>query len=337
MNGFKFTVDRNLIIRSVDIPRDDMGRLCAAVLVGQPYRRFFPVILESGKDAVEKVLQEGVPLFIRGGRTICFCGEVQADLSITTLLAADGSITGAEISREINSGCQTEDTMRRERRLIDIGRSSATLAHGVRNPLNAIKGAVVYLKDTYGKEPTLVEFAEIIEDEISKLDGFITRFLSTSLLESESVPLDVNELLRRILAMNSFQAYAKKVIFDVAFGEMPRVRADTFQLEHAVMNVINNALEAMGEGGVLRLKTKTARRSDRYYACIEISDTGRGMVRTVLHDVSDGEGKRRRDDGRGFGLFITREIVQSHGGHLEISSRKDIGTTVRIFIPADAV
>jgi two-component system nitrogen regulation sensor histidine kinase GlnL len=337
MCGLKFTVDRNLIIRSVDIPRDDMGRLFASVLVGQIYHRFFSFIPEGGKDVVEQVVQEGVPLFISGGQATCFCGEVRANIRITPLPGDDGSISGAEVGLEIVAGCRMPDALQRWRRLIDIGRSSAALAHGVRNPLNTIKGAVVYLKDTYGREPALVEFVEIIEDEISRLDGFVTRFLRSTLLESESVPLDVNELLRRILAKNNFQACAKKVTLDAEFGGLPEVNADSFQLEHAVMNVINNSLEAMAEGGMLRLKTETAWRSDREYVCIEVSDTGRGMGRNALRDVPDWEGKSRRGDGRGFGLFITREIVQSHGGHLEIFSRKDIGTTVRIFIPADSV
>lgn len=336
MNSYKLTVDQDLVIRSVEFPRDDMVSLFAAELVGQPYHGFFPVVLESGEDAVKKVLREGFPLIIKGVQTLSLCGEVQAEIHITPLRGVDGSITGVEVNRQVGSGCHMLETLRRERRLIDIGKSSAALAHGVRNPLNAIKGAVVYLKDTFGKEPTLVEFAGIIEEEISKLDGFITRFLSTSLLESESVLLDINELLRRILAMNSFHAYAKKITFGTEFAELSKVKADAFQLEHAVMNVINNSLEAMGEGGVLRLKTEAARRNDRHYVCIEVSDTGRGMGRSVFRGgVSDRVEKARRDDGRGFGLFITREIVQSHGGHLEITSRKDIGTTVRIFIPAD--
>jgi signal transduction histidine kinase len=93
----------------------------------------------------------------------------------------------------------------------------------------------------------------------------------------------------------------------------------------------------MGERGVIRLITETARLSDRNYACIVVADNGRGMGRNVLCDVSDGGGKSQRVAGRGFGLFITREIVQSHGGHLEISSRKGVGTTVRILIPVDVV
>jgi two-component system nitrogen regulation sensor histidine kinase GlnL len=306
-------------------------------LVGQPYHRFFPVFLEDGGDAVKKVLNEGIPLLLKGCQAVCFCGDIQADVSINPLMDGDGLVVGAEITREMSCSCDLLDTTRRERRLIDIGRSSAALAHGVRNPLNAIKGAVIYLKGAYGNEATLVEFADIIEDEISKLDSFITRFLSTSVMESEFVPLDLNELLRRILAMSNYQACAKKVTFDTAFEELPKVRADAFQLEHAVMNVINNSLEAMGERGVIRLITETARLSDRNYACIVVADNGRGMGRNVLCDVSDGGGKSQRVAGRGFGLFITREIVQSHGGHLEISSRKGVGTTVRILIPVDVV
>lgn len=335
MNGFIFTVCKNLIIRSVAMPQGDSGDLSATGLVGQPYQRFFPIFLEGGVDAVQTVLREGDPLFLREHPTVCFCGNIQADINITPLHEVDGTVTGAEIILKMYSGCEPQGTVSRERQLIEIGKSSAALAHGVRNPLNAIKGAVVYLKDTYGKESTLVEFAEIIEEEISKLDGFITRFLSSSLLESETVSIDLNEMLQRIVAMSNFQAYAKKITFRAEFGEIPKVNVDAFQFEHAVMNVVNNSLEAMVEGGLLQLKTTMVRRNGLDCASIEVSDTGKGMSRSVLRTISDWEGKSCTRKGRGFGLFIAREIIRSHGGHFEIASRKDVGTTVRIFIPVD--
>lgn len=333
MNGFTFTVCKDLIIRSVAMPQGDSGNLSATGLVGQPYHRFFPIFLEGGADAVQTVLRGGDPLFLREHPTVCFCGNIQADISISPLHELDGSVLGAEIALKIYSGCVPRDTFSRERQLIEIGKSSAALAHGVRNPLNAIKGAVVYLKDTFGKEPTLVEFAEIIEEEISKLDGFITRFLSSSLLESEAVSIDLNELLQRIVAISNFQAYAKKITFRAEFGELPKVKVDAFQFEHAVMNVVNNSLEAMVAGGILQLKTTVIRRNDRDCAVIEVSDTGKGMSRNVLRTISDWEGTSCTRKGRGFGLFIAREIIRSHGGDFEIASRKDVGTTVRIFIP----
>lgn len=333
MNGFSFTVCKNLIIRSVAMPQGDSGDMSATGLVGQPYYRFFPILLEGGADAVQTVLQGGDSLFLQEHPTVCFCGNIQADISITPLYEVDGTVLGAEVALQMCSGCLPQGTVSRERQLIEIGKSSAALAHGVRNPLNAIKGAVVYLKDTYGTESTLVEFAGIIEEEISKLDGFITRFLSSSLLEPETVSIDINELLQRIVAMSNFQAYAKKVTFRAEFGEIPKVNVDAFQFEHAVMNVVNNSLEAMTEGGLLQLKTTMIHRNDFDCASIEISDTGKGMSRSVLRTISDWEGASCPRNGRGFGLLIAREIIRSHGGDFEIASRKDVGTTVRIIIP----
>lgn len=335
MHGFTFTVDRNLIIRSINTGavKGETGSLIAAGVVGQPYQRFFPVFLKGKVDAVEKVLREETPLFLRAHQVVCFCGNIHADIAITPLLDAGGSVVGAEITREVVSGCDMQDTMWRERQLIDIGRNSAALAHGVRNPLNAIKGAVVYLKNAFGKEPTVVEFAGIIEEEISKLDGFITKFLSTSLLESEFEPLDVNQLIRRILAVSSFQACVKKISFHPDLGDVPVIRADDFQLGHAVMNIINNAMEAMVEGGLIRLKTGTTFRDGRDFVFIEISDSGGGMNRADSSGVSDSPAG---SDGRGFGLFLTREIVRHHGGLLEIVSRKNQGTSVGIFLPVSS-
>lgn len=335
MNGFSFTVCKNLIIRSVAMPRGASGDLSAVSVVGQPYQRFFPIFLDNGADAVQAVLRGGKPLYLREHPAVCFCGKILADISIKPLSEDDCPILGANIVLKIYSGCSPRATISRERQLIEIGKSSASLAHGVRNPLNAIKGAVVYLKDTYGKEATLVEFAGIIEEEIAKLDSFITRFLSSSLLESERVSLDLNELLQRILAMNNFQAYAKQVTFQSEFGDIPKVMVDAFQFEHAVMNVINNSLEAMEEGGLLQLKTALIRRPGNDSVSVEVSDSGRGMSRSDLRTISDWEGESRTRKGRGFGLFIAREIIRSHGGTFEIASRKDVGTTVRIIVPVD--
>ncbi len=334
MYGYSITVDRDLIIRAVVTPTGGQG-FCPSLLKGYPLDRFFPVLLEDGSNAVKRVIDEGAPLFLRGYHTVCFRGDVIADISIHPVSADDGAIGGAEISLVIVSGCPAVEMLQKEQRLIDIGRYSAALAHGVRNPLNAIKGAVVYLKDAYGGERTFAEFAAIIEEEISKLDGFITRFLSTSLLESEFVPVDVNELLRRILAMNSFQAYAKKISLSSELGVVPIIMADAFQLEHAVMNVINNSFEAMAEDGDIRLKTRLVQRGGHDFVSILISDNGKGMSREGQSGVPGCSNEKKVEKGRGFGLFLTREIIQSHGGTIEIVSKKNMGTSVEMFLPVN--
>lgn len=334
MYDLKFTVCRSLVIRSVDMLSGEAGVEVSLKMVGQPYQRFFPIYLENGDDAVQNVLIDGVPLFLRGHRADCFCGKILADISITPLHDGTGSICGAEIIREVVSLCDRADSVWKERRLVDIGKSSAALAHGVRNPLNAIKGAVVYLKDTLSGDPTLVEFAGIIDEEISRLDGFITRFLSTSLFEPKFEMLDVNEMLHRILSVIRFQGYAKKVSFVTEFDPLPPINADSFHLEHAVMNVVNNALEAMIEGGEIRLKTETVQRDASDFICITVTDRGGGMAREIQSVTPDGREPRK---GRGFGLFLTREVIQSHDGLFEIVSRKNLGTSVAIYLPVVSI
>lgn len=333
MFGFRFTVDNNLVLCSLNMLQDDVTENRLTDFVGLPYYHVFPRLADGNADVIESVVRTGVPRAMSGYRTVCFCGDTLVDVHISPLTDDNGVLTGAEVVTQAAGGCAFLANLQRERRLICIGKNSAKLAHGVRNPLNAIKGAVVYLKDRYGKESTLLEFAEIIEEEISKLDGFITRFLSSSLLESELSTLSVNDLLQKILTMSNFQAYARNTTFETEFGVVPQIKADAFQLEHAVMNVINNSLEAMADGGNVVLKTYLTTSGGRDFVAIEVRDTGGGILYEKPLETAATECARPSHAGRGFGLFITREIVQYHGGHMTIVSKKNEGTHVTLFIP----
>jgi signal transduction histidine kinase len=104
---------------------------------------------------------------------------------------------------------------------------------------------------------------------------------------------------------------------------------NTFQIEQAILNVINNALEAMHSDGQLTVKTRQEKRSGTDFIVIEIGDTGPGMAQNIIDRLS----LSPKDSGRGFGLFITREILQYYGGHLEIKSIKGQGSTVLLYLP----
>jgi two-component system nitrogen regulation sensor histidine kinase GlnL len=107
---------------------------------------------------------------------------------------------------------------------------------------------------------------------------------------------------------------------------------NAFQIEQAILNIINNSLEAMQSGGQLMVRTYQKALSGSDFLVVEISDTGPGIAEGKIDTLampSDAE-----KEGRGFGLFITREILQYYGGHLEIKSRKGTGTTIRLHLPA---
>lgn len=332
MQSYKFTVDRELNLRTWDKNLERIRRKMSSEVAGTPYYELLPRLWNGKGDAVSRVIRYGKPLLLKDYQVRCFFGLSQVDVEITPLSDGSAKVSGALVTLTEHAGCSLFQDLQRSQTLIDIGKVSVTLAHGVRNPLNAIKGAVVYLKERYRAEATFLEFEQIIEEEITKLDHFISRFLSTSFLDREMIDTDVNALLEKVAKMTSLQARAGKVNFVQQFAEVPMVRIDSFQLEHAFLNVINNSLEAMPEGGSITLRTSCARKNQTQFVVVDITDTGLGMASKELLLPRKKEAVVK---GKGFGLFITREIVRYHAGHIEIINGKRAGTTIRIHLPVE--
>lgn len=299
-------------------------------VMGKKYYEALPRIVIERRDAVALAAKQKKEIVLDGYGFACLHGTISADIRISPRTGPGGGSGGVEVAFTPRATCLMAIKFQNLQRLIDIGKTASTLAHGVRNPLNAIKGAVVHLRQKYNDEPTLIEFTKIMEDEIQRLDHFISRFLSAASARREPVETDLNALLRRLELFTSLQARASSIETAFTYGEVPPLRIDAFQLEQAILNIINNAIEAMPTGGRLTVGTDLQERFGGGVAVVEIADSGPGMGESGISGLTAplGEG------GRGFGLFIAREIVQYYNGHLEIVSTKDRGTTVRLYLPA---
>jgi two-component system nitrogen regulation sensor histidine kinase GlnL len=296
--------------------------------MNRKYYEVLPRIFLGDEDALLLSLRTGNKVTLDNYIFPCFYGHMGADVVINPV--ASSQIVEVAVISHADSACPKAATFSESKRFIDIGKTASGLAHGVRNPLNAIKGAVVYLREKYSQEPTLIEFTRIMEEEICRLDNFISKFLSCSLENTETATVNVNALLKKINALTALQAHTSNIRVSYEYGDVPEVNASFFHLEQAVLNVINNSIEAMHKGGTLAVKTFLERDGGSDYIVIRVSDTGGGMP--VNQKSSTEAGK----PGRGFGLFIAREMLQYYGGHLEIQSEKDKGTTVRLCLPVEA-
>ncbi|MDA8088385.1 MAG: ATP-binding protein [Nitrospiraceae bacterium] len=306
-------------------------------LRGRKYYEIFPKIKAGNRDAVRMAISGGMSITLKS-----FCLRFSncqffADVVISPLPAGGEGLSkkgkrGARITIYPGTYCHLARQLHNYQPLIDIGKMASILAHGVRNPLNAIKGAVVYLGERYRQEKPLLEFTKLMEEEISRLDNFISRFLSAGIAEMGQA-VDINSLVKKIEVFVSLQAMANGIKSEFRYApKLPGAVINPFQLEQAVLNVVNNAIEAMGHGGTLRVRTLLSagrQPQERDLVVIRISDTGSGIL--------GGENERpaAADKGKGFGLFLTREILRYYGGLLQIKSQKGIGTTVLLCIPAD--
>jgi two-component system nitrogen regulation sensor histidine kinase GlnL len=259
--------------------------------------------------------------------------DLSADIQIMPVKNKRGKTVEASIVLDNVSGqCPLTQKLNESEKMVAIGKVASTLAHGVRNPLNAIKGAVVYLREKYGHEPTLLEFSTIISDEINKLDNFISSFLSTARGETKFVSVNINDILMSIFTMVRPRAETQniKILHDLSV--LPFIKVDPFQIEQAIFNIINNAIEAMPDGGIIDIKTYTKWESDNDYVVIEVTDTGKGIPEKELRRFGELSTKSNKGD-RGFGIFLSREIIKSHNGRLLWESVRDRGTTFKIFLP----
>lgn len=329
--SYSFCTDSRFRISSWDGKIAELtGRPPYAVL-GKKYYEVLPRIFSDGKDAVAAAFKEDRKMSFRGYCFNCLHGKIDADVRITPQKDGDGRTRKVKVVISPHSTCIMAAKFQNMQRLVDIGKTASTLAHGVRNPLNAIKGAVVHLREKYAGEQTLIEFTKIMEDEILRLDNFISRFLSASVSGEKLSESDINALLKRMEVFTSMQTHACNIKTVYEYGEPPPVMLDSFQFEQAVLNVLNNAIEAMKSGGLLTVRTHAERRFGAEFAVVEISDTGPGMAENRAQGMPLPIG----DKGRGFGLFITREVLRYLKGHMEIESKKDAGTVVKLYIPAE--
>jgi two-component system nitrogen regulation sensor histidine kinase GlnL len=333
MSTLSFVVDHNLCLVSCSADFEQRLGVSCGDLVGSPYSEWVPAIREGGADALRKVVDLGEPLALTGYRFAALEGVWTADVSIDPLTTTDGN-DGARVRIDGLKPCRPSCAASAQSGWSDRGKVAAMLSHGVRNPLNAIKGAVTYLQSRYAEEAELQEFAGIMAEEISRLEQFISGFLSTSCQGSRLEPVEVNSLLNKVVAYTALQARAAGVSIALQCSTVPPVRVDAYQFEQAVLNLVNNALTVLGEGGRILLSSAVEHRSGRPLTMVEVADNGPGMDSTRIEALRNPASEPELGKDRGFGLFITREVVTAFGGSLEIDSAEGKGTRVRLILPA---
>ena len=215
---------------------------------------------------------------------------------------------------------------------------AAGIAHEVRNPLNALQ---INLRILEGELHALVpdrntmvySVPSKIANELTSLDNFVTEFLRFARpprLKLET--LQVKALLADLVAFITPEVAKKNVRLTLALDKGPAfIAADSFQLKHAVLNLVLNALQATGTGGSITVQT--GQDGDRL--AIESHDSGEGIAPDKLERVFD-VFFTMREGGTGLGLPIARHIVEEHGGTLTLASQPGAGTTARSLLPVRA-
>lgn len=238
------------------------------------------------------------------------------------------------------------DRIRERDRLAAIGQMAAGLAHEIRNPLGAIKGAAQLLAEVDQVERAT--FLQIIEEEVNRLDSVVSQFLTYARpLKGKRDMVDVNQVLERTLTLIASEAHTSRVEL-VPAPSLPQIRSDPELIRQVTLNLSRNAIEAMAPqgGGKLTISTSLAWRGadsrgtrassvaePGSYVRIRFEDEGPGIPPEVMERLFI-PFYTTKQTGTGLGLAICQRIVESLGGTIEISSRVGRGATFTVYLPA---
>ncbi|MCX5907633.1 MAG: ATP-binding protein, partial [Deltaproteobacteria bacterium] len=226
-------------------------------------------------------------------------------------------------------------------RLAVVGRMAANVAHEIKNPLGTIVLNAELMEDELANfaEPDVRESRSLlggIKSEIDRLLEVIEEYLQFARLPKAQLDKgNVNEVIADLLSFLKEETGTRNIlVVQELEPSLPAVQMDANQLRQAFLNIIKNSLDAMAEGGKLKLTVCTTSKNGQVE--IMIADTGRGIPEQEIDFVFTPFFSTKHG-GTGLGLPITAHIIQEHGGDIRFESYLDLGTIFRIYLPVDSL
>jgi signal transduction histidine kinase len=265
-------------------------------------------------------------------------GDLSKTLSIRAAdelgqLALDLNQMTGNLQREMARREQMETKLRLSQKLEAIGQLAAGVAHEINNPLGVILGFAQGMERRVPEgDPLRLPVASILREAIrcKNLVQALLTFSRTAKGPADEV--DLNALVRSTAVMLESRAKIQqgRVAQEIAEG-LPRIRANKTQIEQVLVNLGNNALDAMSVGGTLTLRTS---RDKDGSVLLEVADTGVGIREEILSRIFDPFfTTKEAGQGTGLGLSLVHEIVKQHGGRVDVKSEVGKGTTFYVRFP----
>ena len=337
------TVDRDFIITTFNPALEQILEISTSQVLGRPFIEVFP----------EKELEKAIHKNITTGQSFSFPeyylpkrgkGLLLSSITISPLINGAGAILGSVILvKDLQVLKEIEESSWQADKLLSLKTLLAGLTHEIRNPLLGIRGAAQLLERELA-DPELKEYPQVIIKEVDRLNFLIANLTSLTYMRKPFLELvNIHEVLERVILLERQTPIGQKVQFSSEYDpSIPHIMADENLLRQVFINLIQNSLEAMPEGGEVRVRTKIS--SDYQLARINGLEHHISIIKIQIQDTGGGIPKDKvqylftpffttKPKGSGLGLAICQEIIWQHKGRLRIESVEGKGSTAIIFLP----
>ena len=224
-------------------------------------------------------------------------------------------------------------------KMASLGRLSAGVAHEINNPLAIINEKAGLMKDVftlqhrYAEDPQLLALVDSILSSVERC-ARITRRLLSFARHSDAKPqvLEIGEVIHEVLGFLGKEAEFRSIGISVDVApQTPRIHGDRGRLQEIFLNLINNALAALDDGGRLEIGVRPAEDS---FICVSVADNGCGIPAADRNRIFEPFFSTKTErGGTGLGLSITYGLVQGLGGRISVESEVGKGTEFKVFLP----
>ena len=292
------------------------------------------------REEVDRIMQ----VLNRGGHVDPYQTErlrkdgtlVPVVLTVSPLRNAKGEIVGGSaITRDISAQKQSEEAVRRSEKLATAGRLAASIAHEINNPLEAVINLLYLARHDSANAQRYLTMAEAEVGRIARLAQQTLGFVRDT---SSPGWMDPAVIMDEILQLYSRKLEDRRIRVSRRYRNSTQISGYSGELRQLLANLLVNAVDAMSDGGSLRVRVATGRQwSDgREGIRITVADNGSGIPQENLRRIFEPFYTTKKDTGTGLGLWVSHGIVQKHGGSIRVRSRsegKATGTVFVVFMP----
>ncbi|MGQ0810490.1 MAG: PAS domain S-box protein [Nitrospiraceae bacterium] len=261
-------------------------------------------------------------------------GEVRSVMvSVSPLYDSDGGILGVlGIARDMTDTKKLEQQIRNSEKLASVGKLAAGVAHEINNPLGGMLNCLYNLRKGALSPTRQEEYLASMEDGLRRVQKIVRQLLDFSQQHDPELSFThINQVVEQVLALTNHTFIANQITLKTDFGrDLPGLMVDRHMIEQVLMNLILNAVQAMKDGGTLKIGTHVI----EGVCLIEIKDTGCGIPSAVLPRIFDPFFTTKREgEGTGLGLSVSLGIMERHGGKILVESEVGKGTTFTLYLP----
>jgi len=224
------------------------------------------------------------------------------------------------------------DALSKAERMAAVGQMAASVAHQVGTPLNLVSGYVQMIREDGQTDPAVRERLGIVETQLEQVTRVLRTVLDRARQPTVRVPVDAAALIDRVCTIARPRLQRAGIALETSIADrLGEISGDAPQLEIALLSLVTNAIDAMPNGGALRIRSAVG----GGMVHIEVSDTGHGIPAELMPRLFDPWVTTKPEgQGTGLGLGIVREVIHNHGGRVTAHSAAGEGATFMIELPS---